>query len=139
MFHCGMFLLQTSHPQWSSMLCNVSPANISSNISSSMVFNGCHRLMVVCAICRMCTQLAMIHFSKGKLFISKKTFAQQTQLWEVLSNETELQSRGGWLVNDPVRPQTNIYANTSNAAISDPALPCQAQRDRRKLFVISFQ
>ena len=48
------------------------------NISSSMVFNGSDRLMVVCAICRMCTQLAMIHFSKEKLFISQKLL-QQTQ------------------------------------------------------------
>ena len=96
------------------------------NISSSMVFNGCPRLMVVCTICRMCTQLAMIHFSKEKLFF----ISQQKLLHNKLNiqrcccfNWTKLFSRVGWLVNDLVRLQTNIYANTSNAAISDPALP----------------
>ena len=43
--------------------------NDPAKISPSMIFNGRHRWMVVCAICRMCTQLAVIHFSKEKLFI----------------------------------------------------------------------
>ena len=89
-----------------------------------MVFNGSDRLMVVCAICRMCTQLAMIHFSKEKLFyFPEQTFAQQTQhtkLGSFLIGQNFRRDWAGRLVNDPLRPQTNIYANTSNAAISDP-------------------
>ena len=89
-----------------------------------MVVNGSDRLMVVCAICRMCTQLAMIHFSKEKLFyFPEQTFAQQTQhtkLGSFLIGQNFCRDWVGRLVNDPLRPQTNIYANTSNAAISDP-------------------
>ena len=79
------------------------------NISSSMVFNGCPRLMVVCAICRMCTQLAMIHFSKEKLFISQKLLHNKLNIqrccrWAVFFNWTKLfQSRsvGQWPTASP--------------------------------------
>ena len=71
-------------------------------------------------------------FLKGKTFYFAETFAQQTQHTTVLPLGSFLIeqnfSRVGWLVNDPLRPQTNIYANTSNAAISDPALPGMLQK-----------
>ena len=53
--------------------------------------------------------------------------------------------RVGRLVNDRLQsPQTNIYANTSNAAISDPALPGMLQkkgdenRESKRLFWVAF-
>ena len=51
--------------------------NDTAKISPSMIFNGRHRWMVVCAICRMCTQLAVIHFSKEKLSLRYKF----SQIW----------------------------------------------------------
>ena len=43
--------------------------NDPAKISPSMIFNGRHRWMVVCAICRMCTQSASSDpFLKGKNF-----------------------------------------------------------------------
>ena len=69
----------------------------------------------------------MIHFSKEN-FLFRKNFCTTNSTYngaavgQFFLIEQNF-SRVGWLVNDPLRPQTNIYANTSNAAISDPALP----------------
>ena len=64
-------------------------------------------------------------FLKGKTFLfCSKNFCTTDSTYNNAAVLIEQNfCRVGWLVNDLVGPQTNIYANTSNAAISDPALP----------------